>query len=77
VFHREVCGCFRKRFSANIGCCDVLWLLIFLFVLYVFDDVSRTYSDVVYMSLHIPGSMRVGVTLWFGWGGVVWYPDAG
>jgi len=23
------------------------------------------------MNLHIPGSMRVGVTLWFGWGGVV------
>jgi len=23
------------------------------------------------MNLHIPGSMRVGVTVWFGWGGVV------
>ena len=23
------------------------------------------------------GSMRVGVRVWFGWGGVVWYPDAG
>ena len=23
------------------------------------------------------GSMCVGVTLWFGWGGVVWYPYAG
>ena len=22
-------------------------------------------------------SMCVGVTLWFGWGGVVWYPYAG
>ena len=36
-----------------------------------FDHVSRIYSDVVYMSLHIPGSMCVDVTLWFGWGGVV------
>jgi len=25
----------------------------------------------MYMSLHIPGSMCVGVTLWFGLGGVV------
>ena len=25
----------------------------------------------MYMSLHIPGSMCVGVTLLFGWGGVV------
>ena len=23
------------------------------------------------MNLHIPGTMRVGVTLWFGWCGVV------
>jgi len=29
------------------------------------------YSDVVRMSYHIPGSMCVGVTVWFGWGGVV------
>jgi len=26
------------------------------------------FPDVVCMSLHIPGSMCVGVTLWFGWG---------
>jgi len=25
----------------------------------------------MYMGLHIPGTMCVGVTLWFGWGGVV------
>ena len=36
-----------------------------------FANVSCTYSDVLYMSLHIPGSMCVGVTLWYGWGGVV------
>jgi len=36
-----------------------------------FDNVSWIYSDVVYLSLHIPGSMCVGVTLWFGCGGVV------
>jgi len=24
------------------------------------------------MGYHIPGSMCVGVTVWFGWGGVVW-----
>jgi hypothetical protein len=36
-----------------------------------FDDVSWIYFDVMYMNLHIPGTMRVGVTLWFGWGGVV------
>jgi len=36
-----------------------------------FGNVSWIYSDVVYMSLHIRGSICVGVTLWFGWGGVV------
>ena len=43
----------------------------------VFDNVSWVYSDVVRMSYHIPGSICVGVTVWFGWGGVVWYPYAG
>jgi hypothetical protein len=27
--------------------------------------------------LYCSGSMCVGVTVWFGWGDVVWYPDAG
>jgi len=27
--------------------------------------------------LYSSGTMCVGVTLWFGWDGVVWYPDAG
>ena len=27
--------------------------------------------------LYCSGSMSVPVTLWFGWDGVVWYPDAG
>jgi len=27
--------------------------------------------------LYCSGSMCVGVTVWFGWGGVVWYPNAG
>ena len=31
-FSRDVCGCFRKRVSVNIGCCGVLWLLSFLCV---------------------------------------------
>ena len=26
--------------------------------------------------LYCSGSMCVGVTVWFGWGGVVWYPGA-
>jgi hypothetical protein len=40
VFSRDVCGCFRKRVSVNIGCCGVLWLLSFLCVVCFFDDVS-------------------------------------
>jgi len=36
-----------------------------------FDNVSCTYSDVVYINLHIRGSLCVGVTLWYGRGGVV------
>jgi len=65
--------------------CVVVWESVFLKILAAavsygqvsfvcsvfFDDVSWTYSDVMYMSLHVPGSMHVGVTLWFGWGGVV------
>jgi len=27
MFSRNVCGCFRKRVSANIGRCGVLWFL--------------------------------------------------
>ena len=32
---------------------------------YVFDNVYCTYSDVLYMSLRIPGSLCVGVALWW------------
>ena len=67
----DVCGCFRKLLSVNFGRCRVLWLLNFLRAHLVFDYVSRIYSDVVYMNLHITGSMCVGVTVWFGWCGVV------
>jgi len=31
----------------------------------------------LFHGLYCSGSMCVGVTLWFGWGGVVWYPYAG
>jgi len=30
----------------------------------------------LFHGLYCSGSMCVGVTLWFGWGGVVWYPLA-
>ena len=65
MFSRDVRSCLRKRVSVNVGWCGVLWLLSFLCVWYVFDNVSCTYSDVLYMSLHIPGSMCVGVALWW------------
>ena len=63
MFSRDVRGCLRKRVSVNVGWCGVLCLLSFLCVWFVFDNVSCTYSDVLYMSLHIPGSMCVGVAL--------------
>jgi len=31
----------------------------------------------LFHGLYSSGSMCVGVTVWFGWGGVVCYPDAG
>jgi len=31
----------------------------------------------LFHGLYCSGLMCVGVTSWFGWGGVVWYPDAG
>jgi len=31
--------------------------------------------DELFHGLYCSGLMCVGVTLWFGWGGVVWYPD--
>jgi len=31
----------------------------------------------LFHGLYCSGSMCVVVTLWFGWGGVVWYPYAG
>jgi hypothetical protein len=27
VISRDVCGCFNKRVSVNIGCCSALWFL--------------------------------------------------
>jgi hypothetical protein len=30
----------------------------------------------LFHGLYCSGTMRVGVTLWFGWGIVAWYPDA-
>jgi len=74
VFSRDVRGGLRKRISVNVGWCCVLWLLRFLCVWYVFDNVSCTYSDVLYMSLHIPGSMYVGFALW--WCGILMQAEA-
>jgi len=31
----------------------------------------------LFRGLYCSGTMRVGVTVWFGWGSVVLYPDAG
>jgi len=31
----------------------------------------------LFHGLYCSVSMCVGITLWFGWGGVVWYPCAG
>jgi hypothetical protein len=31
----------------------------------------------LFHALYCSGSMYVGVTVWYGWGGVVWYPYAG
>jgi hypothetical protein len=31
----------------------------------------------LFHGLYYSGTMRVGVRVRFGWGGVVWYPDAG
>jgi len=31
----------------------------------------------LFHGLYCSGTMCVGVTLWFGWGGVVWCPDVG
>jgi len=30
----------------------------------------------LFHGLYYSGTMCIGVTVWFGWGGVVWYPDA-
>jgi hypothetical protein len=31
----------------------------------------------LFHELYCSGTICVGVTVWFGWGGVVWYPYAG
>jgi len=48
-----------------------LMVIEFSLCMVCFANVSCMYSDVLYMSLHIPCSMCVGVTFWYGWGGVV------
>jgi len=71
VFSRDVCGCFSKRVYANIGCCGDLRFLSFLYVWCVFLMMFPEYflMSCVRVTTYLVGC--VGVTVWFGWGGVV------
>jgi len=38
------------------------------------SSVACDLFDELFNGLYLFGTMCVGVTVWFGWGGVVWYP---
>ena len=72
LFSRDVCVVVLESVFLQILAAAVSYgYWVFYVCSMFFDDVSWIYSDVVYMNLHTPGTMRVGVVLWFGWDGVV------
>ena len=74
----------HERFEVNWIKIDQLMSLALLFyylMLNIFRMLIQPSSGTcdlfveLFYGLYFSGTMRVGVTLWFGW--VVWYPDAG
>jgi len=54
------------------------YLMLNMFRMLIHPNSGACYLFVeLFHGLYCSGSMCVGVTLWFGWDGVVWYPDAG
>ena len=53
-----------------------LLLNMFRMLIHPFSEACDVFVE-LFHGLYFFGSMSVGVTLWFGWGGVVWYPYAG
>ena len=62
---------------------DVTCFLFHYFMLNMFRTLIHPSSGAcdlfveLFHVLYCSGTMCVGVTLWFGWGGAVWYQDAG
>ena len=55
---------------------NCLLLNMFRMLVHPFSGACELFVELFHW-LYCSGSMRVGVTVWFGWGGVVWYPYAG
>ena len=53
-----------------------LMLIMFLMLIHPFSGACDLFVELFHV-LYCSGSMCVGVTVWFGWGDVVWYPYAG
>ena len=53
-----------------------LMLNMFRMLIHPSSGVCDLFVELFY-GLYCSGTMCVGVTVWFVWGGVVWYPDAG
>jgi hypothetical protein len=68
--------------SINIDRLDVTCFISLFYAQHVSNvsiSIFRSLRFIVdlFYGLYCSGSMCVGVTVWFGWGGVVWYPYAG
>ena len=71
VFSIDVCFCFKKRVSAKIVCCGVLWLLSFLCVQYVFCQYFLNIFCRVYELTHTWfDACWCYVVVWLWWCGI-------
>ena len=73
----------KLYFLIKIDQLDVTSFIISLFTAQYVSNVSTSFFRSLrlivdlFHGLYCSVSMCVGVTVWFGWGGVVWYPYAG
>ena len=57
LISRDVCGCFNKRVSVNIGCCGLLWFLSSLvcsvFLIMFPEYILMSYLQVITYLVHV------------------------
>ena len=65
LFHYLLLNMFRMLIHPSSGACDLFYIIFILTLIYTY------FILYLFHVLYCSGSMCVGVTVWFGWGGVV------